>query len=220
MTDQRKSFLVFIGPAALLKLGAAGYTAGFLLNTSATLSPAVDSRAQLVLATLGDLSMRAGVPMLFWGVLLALPLGLVARHLRRRAEAAPSSSALTAEQQAFIAGPSWSAFFWPLGWALVNQQYRRILPAIIPLYNLYYGARLSQHGRAESWRDGGWSDFERFKRRQLSLRWLIPCCYWMAFAASLVSLIVGGYLLLAVATLMGLGDVLKVLLTIVMSFRH
>ena len=70
MTDSGKSFLVFIFPAVLLKAGAAGYTAGFLLNSAASIFAGGDTRGKAVLASLGDLSMRVGVPMLFWGLLL------------------------------------------------------------------------------------------------------------------------------------------------------
>ena len=207
MNNYKKSFWVFIIPAMLLKFGLVLTTLGFVLNSMPFLT---DSGLTNALS-------NSGVPALFWGVVLGIPLGLLTKHFSNQARQANSAN----QQEAFTQSIAWTAFFCPFFWALVNRQYKKIIPAFIPVYNLYVGAQLAIHGRAESWAKGGWNNFDQFKRRQTMLRWLLPLVYVVAVAGALGIIILYILLFAAVGTAMNFGDVLlKVGTAAVSGLRH
>lgn len=202
----KKSFWTFIVPAMLLRVGLACYVAGFIFNS---FPPTAES-------SLVDFLFKLGVPALFWGAILALPLGILAHWFTKKAKAGKSN-----EQTAFTESNSWVAFFWPFLWALFSKQNRRLIPALIPGYNLYLSAHLATHGRAESWNGGGWRNFEQFKKRQTFLPWLLPLLFVVAFFGVLI--VIGVYVVVTttVATAVGFGEMLTKIGVIVASgWRH
>lgn len=206
MTSNRKSFWAFIIPATLLRIGISLYILSFILNSTPQL---IDSMASSILF---DIAIQS----LFWGLILLIPLGLLARHFSKQARAATAD-----EQQVFLEQISWSAFFSPFCWALTNKQYAKIIPALIPVYNLYLGAKLALHGRARVWQAKVFSDFSVFRKRQLSLRWKIPLAYLLVLVIGTVLALVLQTMAWAKAVVTGMSDVISTILYAVLSsWRH
>ncbi len=206
MSHTKKSFWAFILPAALLKIGVVLYTLAFLLNSIPALA---DSKLTKTLFSIG-------VPVLFWGVVLGIPLGLLAKHFSKKARQTGGSD----EQTAFTQSVGWAAFFSPFVWALTNKLYSYLLPSLIPVYNLYLGGRLALQGRAQSWKSGKWSDFEMFKKKQKSLPWKITLVFLLIFFIGLVIAVIFSAVAVAQGTAQGFSVIFKALFIILTNWRH
>lgn len=79
---------------------------------------------------------------------------------------------LTREQTEFINGFSFGALFLNWLWLFASRLYSKwwvIILLFIPLINLSAIIWLGIHGKAMAWEEGRWSDFNKFRDRQITL---------------------------------------------------
>jgi len=202
----KKSFWSFLLPALLLKIGLELYLLGFILNSIPSLADSKISNGLLNIA----------VPMLFWGLVLAVPLGLLAKWFSKKARRVNNSN----EQTTFTQSVTWAALLCPFVWSLTNKLNKYLLLSLIPVYNVYLGGKLALYGRGESWGSGKWNDFIIFKKKQKSLRWKIPLAYIIvAFVGILIAAIFAA-VTTAQDAAQGFGKIFEAFFTILSNWRH
>ncbi len=176
MRKKTLGVLLIIAPAALLIATMTAYAvASFVMigmrdGGNETFTSMAGMTVNVVLGGIGFVCVL--------GIIPALIGGIVVLSKRDEAEMAalkahPKYAGLTEDQIAFIARPSFGAFFCTLVWGIGNKLYGWAVASLVPIVAVYPWLKLTIDGRRMAWEEGRWQDFEQFRKRQTIVAWTI-----------------------------------------------